>query len=150
MRRMSSVLTLASMCLVSTLAVSQCAESWYTANINCQSRYCSGSVTQTLPQGNDEYGVLYVCGTIYCCNQGYPNCNSEGLSCNGSGSLANPAMRQHLLELAKSADVVVSTCKGEYLPLSLALATQPISGHRREPSLRQKHSVKELMGEGGS
>jgi len=150
MRKISSFSALASMCLVSTLAVGQCAESWYFASINCNTPICQNSITQLLPSGGGEFGVLYTCTTIYCCGQGYPTCYSLGINCNESGSLANTEMRQHLLQLAKTEDIVVSTCKGEYLPLELALANQPISMPRRGTVLHHEHSVKDLIGEGGS
>ncbi len=109
----------------SNFATAQCAQSWYVATISCNTQFCNSQVGQHLPQGSGPYGVYYGCTTVSCCGVNYPTCYSLNFNCTGSGSLADPAIRQHLLELAKSQDIMVSSCKGEYRPLTIALIEEP-------------------------
>ena len=125
LRGLTVALAIVVCCIGGDLAVTHCAESWYTATVTCNTQFCQGQVGQHLPQPSDPYGVYYACTTASCCGQSYPTCFSLGISCNGSGKLADPAIRQHLFELAKSQDIMVSSCKGEFRPLAIALTEEP-------------------------
>jgi len=118
-------------------ASAQCGTSTYTGTINCNTQFCSQSVTQHLYSDGGPYGIHYSCSTVSCCGQSYPTCSPSGWSCNGSGKLADPAIRQRLLELAKSEDIMVTSCKGEYRPLVIALAEQPAPKPAEQLDLRR-------------
>lgn len=55
--------------------------------------------------------------------------------------LDNPMIRQRLLELAKTQDVMVASCKGEYQPLEALLAQEP-------SPVRAKHTLPGIAGGG--
>jgi hypothetical protein len=110
-------------------AFAQCATSTQNNTIQCNNpaKGCKDTVVQILPNFS-EYGIRYTPGSVTCCSATYSSfVQLGGFGCNGSGKLADPTIRKHLIELAKSNDIMVSSCRGEYRPLVIALAEQPAS-----------------------
>ena len=101
-----SCITAIALSLACAAATAQCAGSYQTNQINCNNPHtgCSGSVTQILPNFG-QYGVTWACETISCCSATYPSCNQQGFTCGYNGKLADPMIRQHLIELARSEQI---------------------------------------------
>lgn len=93
------------------------------------------------PLWQRPYGVVFACLTYSCCGQNFPYCYFTGPSCNGSGKLNDPAIQQRLHELAKTQDVMVASCDGNYHPLSTPTA------ERRDLDL-SKHELPGISGAG--
>jgi hypothetical protein len=92
-----------------------------------------------------QFGVTWLYTPVTRCSVIYPSYSPQGFSCGGDGKLADPAIRQHFLELARSEEIIVSSCKGEYRPLEVVLAANPVSrpGEQFDP-LRLTHALPSL------
>jgi hypothetical protein len=124
-------------------AQSGCTESFTEYTAYCgSSNGCSDSVDYTLASDPGLYGVPFYCNTIYCRGQGLPNCYQLTGYCQNMVKLADPGVRQRLLELARSEDLMVATCGGRYLPLSAAL------GEDAPPAFRPRRTFARLTGSG--
>jgi hypothetical protein len=129
-------------------AIAQCASSVQENKIQCYNplTQCSDSKTQIMPNFS-QYGVMYLAGAITCCSTTYPSfVQGNSFICNGSGKLADPAIRQHLIELAKTDDIMVTSCRGEYRPLVIALSEQP---SLKAPAQFDPTRMRTLFGIGG-
>jgi len=134
--------------LAGPTAIAQCASSVQTNTIFCNNPLtgCINSVNQILPNFG-EYGVMYTATVVTCCKATYPSFSAgDSNGCNGSGKLMDPATRQHLIELAKTDDIMITTCRGEYRPLVVALSEEP---SRNAPAQFDPTRMRTLFGIGG-
>jgi hypothetical protein len=147
---LSCCLPALALALVSHPVKAQCASSTNANFFNCQNPAsgCFSSAVQNLPNFG-EYGIVYVASSVSCCGQSYPNFIPGGGTCNGSGKVADPMVRQKLIELAKFEDIMVSSCHGEYRPLEIALAEPPESKPSGSLELKQRRATLPGVGRGG-
>ena len=129
-------------------AVAQCGSSYYTAKISCSNPTCNQTVYQYMPDFG-EYGIIYYGSVVTCCGRTYPSFIGSQIPCNGSGQLADPSVRQHLIELAKYQGVMVTVGGGEFHPLEVALSEEPASGACGHPILSEKRRTLPGIGSGG-
>jgi len=143
MLQMGRAIVVILVCLGAQLALAQCAGYFVSTSVTCTSDVCNSSGNQITPGNPGEYGTEFVCSTFYCCGVGYPSCGSIGIGCFGGYSLnlGDSAIRQRLLDLARTQDISVASCGGEYRPLSVALADLP-------NPIREKRTFRSLVGGG--
>ena len=129
-------------------AVAQCGSSYYTAKISSSTPTCNQTVYQYLPDFG-EYGIIYYSSVVTCCGQTYPSFIGSQIPCYGSGMLADPSVRQRLIELAKIQGVMVTAGGGEFRPLEVALSEQPAGGACGPSILSEKRRTLPGIGSGG-
>jgi hypothetical protein len=136
------LVTAIALSLAGSVAAAQC-----TPGFTQYEAYCANSqgqqdgITYTLPSDPGVYGVPFFCGTIYCLSTAFPNCYA-GIGDCYFARLTDPGVRQRLIELAKSEDLMVATCGGKYSPLLVAL------GEDARPVLRPRRTLVPLRGVG--
>jgi len=106
-----------------SMAVAQCAQSMYSGTYACSSQTCSGSGLVQTPIGSGPNGGYFTCLTYSCCGENFPYCYFTGTSCNNTGKLNDPVILKSLYELARTQDVMVVSCDGNYHPLA-AIVTE--------------------------
>ena len=137
-------------CLAAPGAIAQCASSTQVNSISCYNPKtgCQAQTTQLTPNFS-QYGVMYYASVVQCCSQIYASfMRGDSWVCNGSGKLSDPAIRQHLIELAKTDDIMVTSCQGEYRPLVIALLEQPTSTTPQQFNPARMHTLSGV-GRGG-
>lgn len=106
-------------------AQSYCTGSIPSSPLTCSNSGCSETITISTI-GGEEYGAQASCGVISCCGiGGFPSCSYTGGSCLSDAKLNDPMIRRHLVELARTQDVMVASCDGNYRPLMAVLKERP-------------------------
>ena len=101
-----------------------CAASIQSVPIYCQdTNGCHGSATINYPVGIGGYGLeaynFTCCGAINSTYYWVAQCWYTRVN--------DPDMHQRLLDLSQRGDFLIATCKGAYLPLSVALEEKPLA-----------------------
>lgn len=127
------------------LAYSQssgCATFLNPGDVTCSVGSCNGDITMQTPMGGyGYYAQGYTCQPIQCCGTGnYPFCAFDGGQCYWT-KLSDPTVRQNLIELAHTEDLLIVSCKGRYQPLTAVLEEEPFV-------LRPVHKLPGLIGGG--
>jgi hypothetical protein len=76
------------------LSFAQCTQALQNNYISCSNPVCNNSVTSHTPWAPGPYGLYFVCGSVSCCGQSYPDCHTIPQSCNGSGRISDPNVRK--------------------------------------------------------
>jgi hypothetical protein len=123
--------------------LAQCAGSMFTASVTCSNPTCSQTVTMSIPNDPGDYGVSFSCLSTSCCATSVPECWFSGWFTCGIlyAKLDDPTTRRHLEDLARTQDVMVASCDGNYHPLMALLRERPLS-------LRVAHKLPGLIGGG--
>jgi hypothetical protein len=137
MRGTIKVLLLALFCSAGHFAMAQCASSQSPTQVQCTPT-CQG-LMQTVSVG--QFGVPFDCFTYSCCGQNLPYCYLANGTCGFSGKLNDPAIRQRLYELAKTQDVMIASCDGNYRPLVPLVTVTP-------ELFRDRHTLPGITGGG--
>lgn len=124
---------------------SGCTFSFNDGDVTCTVGSCEQSITTQTPNGGyGYYAQGYSCTTVQCCGQGsYPFCYFDGGQCYWT-KLKDPSIRQNLLELAQTEDLLVVSCKGNYQPLMAVLNEEAMPVFR----VRSSHRFNDLVGGG--
>ena len=118
--------------------LAQCTTGFNFTQVNCgNSAGCQQQIIMSLPNNPGQFGVPFTCKQVSCCGVGgYPQCVPFGGTCY-IAKLDNPTIRKQLMQLAETHDLMIASCRGDYLPLSGALQEplSPIRATRRLPGL---------------
>lgn len=135
---------LAALLCGSRIAGAQCASDFEDNFIVCSTQNgCNGNADQVIPNF-DQYGARWDEYISACCTIPFTTFLNSNEGCTGQAKLANPTTRQGLLELAKSQDIMVTTCDGTFIPLEVALALTPRSRSRAWDPDRIKEKLPKL------
>lgn len=136
-----SLLALSTIPLTAARANAQssgCVEGLNPQQVSCAYNGCSGSGTVLIPYGGQYNSLLVFCQTVNCCAK------PVGITCTAidgceMAELKDPSIRGRLLELAKSSSLLISDCKGNFLPLEAAISREqePLFNLRRPRPLLQ-------------
>lgn len=103
----------------------QCASYASASAFSCSnSSGCNQTIEVDVIETGEYDGAYFVYSPVTCCGvSGYPNFYVQG-QCY-SAALKDPALRQRLKEIAQQGDFLIATCKGEFVPLTLAVVDPP-------------------------
>jgi hypothetical protein len=138
-----TVLLLLGFCSTANSQSSGCTTFFNAGDVICSVGNCNGNIEIQTPMGGGGgfFDQAFSCITLQCCGQGnYPFCSFQGGICYWT-KLKDPAVRQPLLELAQTQDVLVVSCKGNYLPLTAVLNEEPME-------MRSIHRLPRIVGGG--
>jgi len=87
---------------------------------DCHVGSCQVDSSRTFPIGGSVNHTAVECYPIQCCGLNYgTTCNVVGFCT--QAELKDPTVRTRILELAKNASVLISTCRGDFMPVEAAL-----------------------------
>ena len=86
-----------------------CGESVKQTTYPCVYRTCRDQITVTTPEG--ERVDFFTCGPVACCQQLFTSCYDSGDPCSQA---MEPAVREHVAQVAATSRVLVADCRGRY------------------------------------
>lgn len=110
-----------------------CASSWNFLQINCSSNSCSSSVIISYPNAGQD-GVPILRTVAYCCGQGWATAYPGQGGCHVT-ELKTPKSQERLARLAKTSEILIANCSGQYVLYSDAHA-------RRERTFINDHILR--------